>query len=252
MATLTYNPEEPQAGEFTEEEQADIAVGEQLEQQEEALLAGKFKDAEDLEKAYIALQTKLGKSQEEQSEEPQEESQEEQPTEDQEGFLNQLWEESQTNQYSKETVDRLRNMNPAELAKMYLEERNNYQSNQPRVDESTASQIRETVGGDNAYTNMINWARENLSESETDMYNSVMESGNPNSMFFAVQALNARYSNSVGFEGEMITGKGAPQKVDAYQSQAEVVRAMSDDRYDNDPAYRAAVAQKLERSNIDF
>ena len=66
MATLTYNPEEPQAEEFTEEEQADIAVGEQLEQQEQALLAGKFKDAEDLEKAYIELQSKLGKPQEEQ------------------------------------------------------------------------------------------------------------------------------------------------------------------------------------------
>jgi hypothetical protein len=71
-------------------------------------------------------------------------------------------------------------------------------------------------------------------------------------MFFAIQALNARYSNSTGIEGQMITGKGAPQKVDAYQSQAEVVRAMSDERYDVDPAYRAQVAQKLERSNLEF
>ena len=250
MATLTYNPEEPQAEEFTEEEQADIAVGEQLEQQEQALLAGKFKDAEDLEKAYIELQSKLGKPQEEQQQQT-EEPQEEQPTDEQADFLNQLWQESQSNEYSEDTVNRLRNMNPAELAKMYLEERNS-KPTQPVIDEQGASQLRETVGGDNAYNNMINWARENLQESEQDMFNSVMESGNPNSMFFAIQALNARYSNSTGFEGQMITGKGTPQTVDAYKSQAEVVRAMSDERYDNDPAYRAQVAQKLERSNIDF
>ena len=250
MATLTYNPEEPQAGEFTEEEQADIAVGEQLEQQEEALLAGKFKDAEDLEKAYIALQSKLGQSQEEEPQ-PTEQQEEQQPTQEQEDFLNQLWQESQSNEYSEDTINRLRHMNPAELAKMYLEERNS-KPTQPSIDEKGAAQLRETVGGDNAYNNMINWARENLQESEQEMFNSVMESGNPNSMFFAIQALNSRYSNSTGFEGQMITGKGTAEKVDAYQSQAEVVRAMSDERYDVDPAYRAQVAQKLERSNLEF
>tara|TARA_R110002050_G_scaffold283094_1_gene431293 strand:- start:1295 stop:2044 length:750 start_codon:yes stop_codon:yes gene_type:complete len=249
MATLTYNPEEPQAEEFTEEEQANIAVGEQLEQQEEALLAGKFKDAEDLERAYIELQSKLGKPQEEQQEEQAPE--EEEVSEETENFLNQLWEESQTNEYSEDTVNRLRTMNPAELAKMYLEERNS-KPTAPSIDEKSASSLRETVGGDNAYTNMINWARDNLNDKESEMYNSVMESGNPNSMFFAIQALNARYTNSTGFEGEMITGKGTSQTVDNYKSQAEVVRAMSDERYDVDPAYRAQVAQKLERSNLEF
>ena len=100
-----------------------MLFGEQLEQQEQALLAGKFKDAEDLEKAYIELQTKLGKPQEEQQEEQPQQTEEEQPTEEQEDFLNQLWQESQSNEYSEDTINRLRHMNPAELAKMYLEER---------------------------------------------------------------------------------------------------------------------------------
>ena len=251
MATLTYNPEEPQAEEFTEEEQADIAVGEQLEQQEQALLAGKFKDAEDLEKAYIELQGKLGKPQEEQTQ--QEAPVEKEEPQESDGFLNTLWEEAQADNYSEETIARLKNMNPGELARLYLDERSAAAQNQaPTIDEQGAADLRATVGGDAEYTSMINWARDNLNESETDMFNSVMNTGNPNSMFFAIQALNARYSNDTGFEGQMITGRGAPQKVDAYQSQAEVVRAMSDDRYDTDPAYRAQVAQKLERSNLDF
>ena len=51
MATLTYDPTETQEGEFSEEEQESIKVGEALEEQQQQLLAGKFKDAEDLESA---------------------------------------------------------------------------------------------------------------------------------------------------------------------------------------------------------
>ena len=60
MATITYDPSDPDVGEFTEDEQNSIAVGEQLAEQEQALLAGKFTDAEQLEKAYVELQRKLG------------------------------------------------------------------------------------------------------------------------------------------------------------------------------------------------
>ena len=84
------------------------------------------------------------------------------------------------------------------------------------------------------------------------MYDSVMNKGDRNAMYFAVLALNNRYQNANGVEGQLITGKGAPQSKDAFRSQAEVVRAMSDPRYDTDPAYRQDVAAKLERSNINF
>ena len=54
-----------------------------------------------------------------------------------------------------------------------------------------------------------------------------------------------------GYEGRMLTGKAA-RAVDGFRSQAEVVRAMSDPRYDSDPAYRQDVYDKLERSNVQF
>ena len=50
----------------------------------------------------------------------------------------------------------------------------------------------------------------------------------------------------------MLTGKAAQPQVDTFRSQAEVVAAMQDPRYDNDPAYRQDVFQKLERSNIQY
>ena len=47
----------------------------------------------------------------------------------------------------------------------------------------------------------------------------------------------------------MLTGKGPVQQKDAFRSQAELVSAMSDPRYDEDPAYRQDIIAKLERSN---
>ena len=79
-----------------------------------------------------------------------------------------------------------------------------------------------------------------------------MEKGDPLSAFFAVQALQYRFNDAVGVEGEMLTGKAASNKGDVFRSQAEVVRAMSDPKYDKDPAYRQDIYNKLERSNINF
>ena len=49
----------------------------------------------------------------------------------------------------------------------------------------------------------------------------------------------------------MLSGKAA-QSRDAFRSQAEVVAAMNDPRYDQDPAYRQDIYDKLERSNVQF
>ena len=72
MATLTYNPNEQAEGELTAEEQESLAVGEKLAEQQNELLAGKYKDAEELEKGYIELQKKLGAPEEKTEEEPTE------------------------------------------------------------------------------------------------------------------------------------------------------------------------------------
>ena len=50
----------------------------------------------------------------------------------------------------------------------------------------------------------------------------------------------------------MVTGKTAPNNGDVFRSQAELVRAMSDSRYDSDPAYRQDVIEKLDRSDLEF
>ena len=58
--TLTYDGTEADAPELTPEEQDSLAVGEKMMADQEELLAGKYRSAQDLEKAYLELQKKLG------------------------------------------------------------------------------------------------------------------------------------------------------------------------------------------------
>ena len=60
MATLTYDPTPADQPEFSEAEQEALAIVEAAANEQQQLLAGKFKDAEALEKAYIELQSKFG------------------------------------------------------------------------------------------------------------------------------------------------------------------------------------------------
>jgi len=196
------------------DEQDSLAVAESLEGGEQPLLAGKFKDPQALEQAYVELQKKLG--------EPRDEVQ---STED-ESESTASAEEEETSSESEADVETL--------------------------SEAQAQELMDMVGGDKAYKSMLDWAGDNFSKEEVEMYDGVMESGNPNAIFFAVQALQARYNDAVGSDGQVLTGRGAQNTDDSFRSQAELVAAMSDPRYDRDPAYRADLMRRLENSDVEF
>ena len=59
-------------------------------------------------------------------------------------------------------------------------------------------------------------------------------------------------NDAKGVDGQMLTGKAPKNEGDTFKSQAQVVKAMSDPQYDKDPAYRQAIYDKLERSNLQF
>ena len=77
MTTMTYDPTPADHNEFSPEEMDSLRVGEELSQQEDALLAGKYENAEQLERAYLELQQKLGQPREEEEEYQEQEVQEE-------------------------------------------------------------------------------------------------------------------------------------------------------------------------------
>jgi len=185
-----------------------------LESGDSPLLAGKFKDSKALEQAYLELQKKLG--------EPREDVRNEEGDEE------------------------------AEAGEEVEETEESEEPTQEVLTEAQAKQLFEMVGGEKAYQSMITWAGQNLTKQEIAMYDSVMGKGDPNAIFFAVQALNNKYSEAVGNDGQLLTGRGSAEEGAAFRSQAELVQAMSDPRYDRDPAYRQDVISKLERSSISF
>ena len=63
--TVDNSPETEVVGQLSADEQESLEIGEKMQAEEASLLAGKFKDAEELEKAYIELQGKLGEPREE-------------------------------------------------------------------------------------------------------------------------------------------------------------------------------------------
>ena len=254
--TLTYDANEQPEGELNAEEKEALEVGEKLAEQQETLLAGKFKDAEELEKGYIELQKKLG-SEEEKSEEKvtetTDEKVEEKPDELDTSLLDSLWEEGVKGEYSKETLDKLGNTDSREMAQMYLKYRSeNQKQEQTSLTEENITQLKGVVGGEGDYDKMMQWAGESLGEDEIKMYDAVMDKGDPLAAFFAVQALAYRFNDSRGVDGQMLQGKAPTEKGDTFRSRAEVVRAMNDARYESDPAYRQDIYDKLERSNLKF
>ena len=243
--------DENSQGELNADEQESLQIGEEMEQQQENMLAGKYKNAEELEAAYIELQKKLGtQDTNEPTQEPEtEELEEPEEKSTDPSLFERLWEESK-GEYSEQTLKELSESKPEDLAKLYLD----YRSSQDKqtITESDATNLKNSIGGEENYTNMMKWAADNLNETEIEMYDSVMESGNRNAAFFAMQALSYRYNDSVGVEGNLLQGKASTNTTKGFKSQAEVVTAMQDPRYDRDPAYRQEVMAKLENSNVNF
>ena len=256
MATLTYDPSETQEGELTEEEQNSLEVGEKMAEQQDQMLAGKFKTAEDLEQGYIELQKKLGESKEEtaETEEKPEAKEEDKEEAIDTSFLNTLWEEATSNkEISKETLDKLSSMKPEEIAQMYLQEKSEAPvPPQTEFTDDNVKDLKSIAGGEKEYGEMMQWAQGNLKKTEIEMFDAIMDRGDPLSAFFAVQALAYRYSDVQGRDGEMLQGKAAKSEGSVFKSQAQVVKAMQDDRYEKDPAYRQEIYDKLERSNLNF
>jgi hypothetical protein len=107
--------------------------------------------------------------------------------------------------------------------------------------------VFESVGGQPAYEQMIQWAGASLSPAEVDAYNKAVGSGDQAQMMFAVKGLQARYTAQTR-EPNFISGSKAPPSV--FRSVAEVVAAMSDPRYKTDAAYRSDVERKIAVSNV--
>ena len=257
---LTYDPTPADAPEFSESEQEALEVAEKLGQEESELYAGKYENAEQLEQAYLELQKKLGSDDDDEAETStlnKEAEYDESVSAGVELITNASQEYfDNEGQLSSETMSKFTEMSSSDLVEAYMAIRQNnpdVDSGAPSEDLSDAemNQVYNSAGGEAEYNRLASWASENLDESKMDAFNDIIDRGNATSIQIAVAGLRAEYESQEGYEGRMLTGKAA-RTTDAFRSQAEVVQAMSDPRYERDPAYRQDLYDKLERSNVAF
>ena len=279
MATTEFNPfdEGPDSAQ-AEAEKAALEAGEKIvaAQEEDRLrnfeqreaeaepLAGKFKTPEELEKAYLELQKKLGEKTPEAEEEPAEEQPEaseeapaeetpeaEEVTEVGQALRDYSKEYEEKGTLSDETIEALSAMDSKQLVKEYLKfyQESATQQQQQQVKAADEAAILQSVGGAEAYQELVGWAANNLAQEEISDFNGVVNSGNTAAIKFAVEALRNRRVAAEGNEAPLVTGrKSAGVSKDRFRSNAELSRAIADPRYATDPAYRQDVEAKLARS----
>ena len=259
--TLSY--QEPQnvttVDNLTPEEQDSLQVGEQLSQQEEQIYAGKYKSAQELEKAYMELQSKLGEQEKGETEVAEKEPEDKPTLSEGATLITSATDEyyANGNQLTPETLQKFSSMSSQDLIKAYMEvqqlpEYQQAQQTQVEISESQVNQIKNAAGGEAAYSNIINWAKSNLEAEQINAFDDVVNTGSVQAINLAVAGLKAQYDNANGVEGRMVTGKAPTNSGDVFRSQQELVAAMNDPRYDRDPAYRQDIIEKLDRSDLEF
>ena len=243
---------------LNEDEQSSLVQGEEMEAQEEQLLAGKYKDAQELETAYKELEKKLGEKSDEVSEEVNSEKEEETevedvPEEETENIIDRVFEAGKNNELNDDLLKELKGTSQEDLAKIALDLKRQNQDTQPQqLTDEDVTKLKDVVGGDQNYSQIMSWAQDNIPEQDIGMFDAVIDKGDPLACYFAVQALAYRYQEATGRDGQMVTGKAPKSTSDSFKSQAELIKAMEDDRYNDDPAYREALLSKLERSDVSF
>lgn len=115
------------------------------------------------------------------------------------------------------------------------------------------------VGGADAFKSIQDFVV-SQGDAAIDTFNSVMGSKDIRLVNSYVDGLRAQMTLVQGSTGSTLltgsaganTNTGGAQQSGAFQSDAEMVAAMSDPRYTNDPAYRKAVQQKVLASTAIF
>ena len=245
--------------------QQDLETLAKNETDENGLILGKFRTVEDLAASYKELEGKLGASEttEEEVEEVTEEN------------------ESETNYHDiygdglAEVLDEV-GIDPEDITNRFLETGNindddytklqeggfskqvidtyldgiRSQGNVAEIAKGEISDIQQIAGGEQGYEQMRSWANENLSKDEIIAFDNLTATGSAPAIKLAVQGLYSQYSNAMGIEPDLVSGRPSSNGLAPYRSAAEVTAAMSDPRYGRDMTYTGTVQEKLRESDV--
>ena len=235
-----------------DETTAEKPVEQSVETSKPEGLPEKFNSVEDLAKSYSELEKKLGETK---VEETPETKQEEPKTEDLE-IANKAAESAGLNVQDLQAefdnsgelkAESYEALDKAGIPKEYVDQ---FIAGQLAMRENLVSDVKGVAGGEDSYGEMMEWASNNLSESEKNAYNNAVNNTDVEAIKLAVVGLKARYESANGIEPTLTKGKASPSTEGGFRSWAEVTEAMADARYQKDIAYQDDVKRKIQNSNL--
>ena len=197
-------------------------------------LPEKFQSVEDMAKAYAELEAKLGGK-----------TQDNPQTDPANAATNQNGQNPEQ-ALSEKGLD-LSTFTAAGFDKGIVD---NYINGQKAVAAQYETAVTAEVGGSEKYSEIVTWAKANMTDAEINAYNAAVSSGDLAQAKLAVLGLSAKFSKANGSEPRLVQGRTTSASGDVFESTAQLTEAMRDKRYRNDPAFRAKVQSKLARSNI--
>lgn len=266
-----------------EQEQQQLNTQPESTDEGEALLAGKFKSTEELEKAYLEAQKLISQR----GQQPAQSEPEPQPAITPDQYTPELGkqlygdtvataieaaeinplemaEKVYAGQDVSSYVDALVEKGglPREVVETYLQGVAPVKGNAPAVPDSSApgltdadvAELKGMVGGEQQFQQLSQWAMSNLDPQELADYNAAVDSGNKAAARFAIKQLQARAS--AGGQEPKLIGGGSAVKTDVFESDQQAVdaRGKRDKNgkflYETDPKYRQWYDKTLARSNV--
>ena len=260
---------EPETGALSPEQETDAkdeALINEAEQNGPVKFAGKYDSIQDLEKGYEELQKKLGSQEEGDKPEVSESKEEAAPANASEIYgeyigsrldeagvdyqgMNTKWQE--TGKLEDDDYKALEGAGfSKDMVEAYLDGVQYRAEQDSQLAAKEVAAIKNEFGGEQVYSEMIQWAAGNLDKAEVDAFNSMLKTSNPHQIRIAVAGIQAAYMNNAPREPKLVGGRAARADTTKFKSTAQVVAAMNDERYATDPAYRQEVQEKLSRSKV--
>ena len=205
--------------------------------EEQELILGKFKSQEDLIKAYSELEKAQSSRQDKPSNEQGEAVSEANVSSAIQNASDAFYENGELSE------DNFKALEQSGIPREFVEA---YVRGQEATMEAEVSSITNSIGGQENYDAMVQWASANLPESEVDSYDDIVSTGTTDAATMAVKGMYARYlSENGGSSMNIAKGGTSGAAIQPFNSNAQVVEAMNDPRYQNDPAYRADVEKRI-------
>lgn len=124
------------------------------------------------------------------------------------------------------------------------------------IAQATIEALLDQAGGQDGYQRLTRWASAYLDPSRIDAYNQALQGGNKDAALVALKAIQYDMMQSEGYQPSLVSGKApSVNSVKAFESEQQVVAAMSDPRYSGmnpDPAYIREVERRLAASDTVF